>query len=98
MSRVQVKDLIRGFEDEFTIGGNGVYVYENLYNEKLKEISDIEIVPRKIVEDIIAECDKSINEYEGCEVCTFEHGVRDMAQTIKTIAESLLSKFEEEGE
>lgn len=82
MSRVTIKDI----HDDM------------VYSANWSQIRDTEIVPRKIVEKIIAECDKTINEYEGCEVCTFEYGVRDMAQTIKEIAESLLSKFEEDDQ
>lgn len=66
--------------------------YDCGYNKALSENKE------NIVEDIIAECEKAISEYEGCEVFTYAYGVRDMAQTIKAIAESRLSEFEKEGE
>ena len=66
--------------------------YDCGYNKALSENKE------NIVEDIIAECEKTISEYDGCEVFTYAYGVRDMAQTIKAIAESRLSEFEKAGE
>lgn len=94
MSKVQVKDLIRGFEDEFVIGGNGAYVYENLYNEKLKEISDIEIVPRKIVEKIIAYCEEEKKIYSSED--EYDKGASAMATNVIEYATDILKLFEGE--
>ena len=77
MSRVTIKELYG--EDDYIID----------YDEAIK---NIEIVPRKIVEMIIAECTKDI--------CA-EHksdGAKAEASLIKRYAEELLEKFEADGE
>lgn len=55
-------------------------------------IKDIEVVPRKIVEMIIAECNSQISDFKG------NHGIVNTAIHIKRYAESLLEQFEEDKE
>lgn len=79
MSRVTVDDI------------TGDYYY-NDYTDKSLAISDVEVVPRKMVEMIIAKCTK--------DVCA-EHksdGAKAEASLIKRYAEELLEKFEVDGE
>lgn len=66
--------------------------YYNDHTDKSFAICDVEVVPRKIVEMIIAECTR--------DVCA-EHksdGAKAEASLIKRYAEELLEKFEADGE
>lgn len=64
------------------------------FTEKGNKVIMVEIVPRKIVEDIIAECEKVRSKHKDCKALSYEDGLRDMAKAIKEIAESRLSEFE----
>jgi hypothetical protein len=68
-------------------------IYNERFNEpslKLSATADIEVVPRKIVEMIIAECNSQIS--------AFHHSpsIVNTVAYIKEYAESLLKQFEEE--
>ena len=70
-------------------------IYNERFNEsslKLSATADIEVVPRRMIEMIIAECTR--------DVCA-EHksdGAKAEASLIKRYAEDLLEKFETDGE
>jgi len=95
MSRVQVENLVVDFEDEFIIGGSGAFLPEKLYSRRLTEISDIEIVPRKIVELIIEKCIE-IQHDNNDDYDRHELGKWCASDDIKEYAESLLKLFEED--
>ena len=106
MSKTHVRDLVGDFEDEFIIGGSGAFKYEKLYSKRLTEISDIEIVPRKIVEMIIKKCEDTIRKQEfimdfyasDSYISSNAQAARINTMQLKGYAESLLKQFEEEGE
>ncbi|MBR1904877.1 MAG: hypothetical protein IJ819_00240 [Clostridiales bacterium] len=65
------------------------------YTEKGNKVAKIEIVPRKIVEDIIAECDKARAKYlESDNISEFMTGEASFAGVILCKAYDLLSEFE----
>ena len=70
-------------------------IYNERFNEsslKLSATADIEVVPRRMIEMIIAECTR--------DVCA-EHksdGAKAEASLIKRYAEDLLEEFETDGE
>lgn len=76
------------------------------FTEKGNKVIMVEIVPRKIVEDIIAECDRLINlstasfGNDGTLELTQDYykGVGNCAKDIKSFALHFLEVFEEEGE
>lgn len=65
---------------------------EIIYSYSYPKVKDIEVVPRKMVEMIIAECEQTLNSP------TTNWSRKDEAGFIKTFAESLLKKFEEDKE
>lgn len=70
-------------------------IYNERFNEsslKLSATADIEVVPRKMIEMIIAECNSQIS--------AFHHNpsVVNTATHIKDYAQSLLKQFEDDGE
>lgn len=67
------------------------------YTEKGNKIVNVSIVPRKIVEDIIAECDKARAKYlESDNISEFMVGEASFAGVILCKAYDLLSEFEKE--
>lgn len=75
------------------------------HTEKGNKVMPVEIVPRKIVEDIIAECDRLINlsasfGNDGTLELTQDYykGIGNCAKDIKSEALHFLDVFEEEGE
>lgn len=76
------------------------------HTEKGNKVMPVAIVPRKIVEDIIAECDRLINlsttsfGNDGTLELTQDYykGVGNCAKDIKSFAVHFLEVFEEEGE
>jgi hypothetical protein len=71
-------------------------IYNERFNEpslKLSATADIEVVPRKIVEMIIAKC---ADHASGPKPSNYIAGVSDEADWIKNYAESLLKQFEED--
>ena len=70
---------------------------DNLFIDSMKDaegydkIKNIEIVPRKIVEIIIAECNSQISDFHH------NPSIVNTATHIKDYAESLLKQFEEES-
>jgi len=70
----------------------------DIYNErfyesslKLSAAADIEVVPRKMIEMIIAECNSQISDFHH------NPGVVNTATHIKDYAQSLLKQFEDDG-
>lgn len=76
------------------------------FTEKGNKIVNVAIVPRKIVEDIIAQCEKMINlsnvscGNDGALELTQDYykGVGNCAKDLKSFALHFLDVFEEEGE
>lgn len=66
------------------------------YTEKGNKIVNVAIVPRKIVEDIIEECEKEISKHTDSRAFSYKDGLKDMAIAIKVVAYDLLSEFEKE--
>lgn len=82
MSRVTIDDLTGD--------------YYNDHTDKSFEIIDVEIVPRKMVEMIIKDCEKRMEFYGTLRmVCAEDKGAHNTAKSIKEYAESLLKQFEE---
>ena len=63
--------------------------YYNDHTDKSFAISDVEVVPRKIVEMIIAECNSQISDFHH------NPSIVNTATHIKDYANSLLKQFEE---
>lgn len=82
MSRVTIESLY----SDFTVPRINARQW-GMDFEQYKHLADTEIVPRKIVEMIIEECEKDGANYLGA--------VANEALYIKTYAESLLKQFEE---
>lgn len=70
-------------------------IYNERFNEsslKLSATADIEVVPRKIIEMIIKECNSQISDFHH------NPSIVNTATHIKHYAESLLQQFEEDPE
>ena len=64
--------------------------YYNDHTDKSIAISNVEVVPRKIVEMIIKECNSQISDFHH------NPSIVNTAAYIKGYAESLLKQFEED--
>lgn len=70
--------------------------YYNDHIGKVLAISDVEIIPRKIVEKIIAYCEEEKKIYSSSD--EYDEGASAMATNVIEYAEDLLKLFEKEGE
>lgn len=68
------------------------------YTEKGNKVANIEIVPRKIVEDVITKCQEEMEEAETSEVTDFHSGIWEGVYRIQNYAENLLMEFERANE
>lgn len=83
MSRVTIDEL-----------GNDYML--NVHYKEADKISDVEIVPRKMVEKIIEKCERMMDFYT-CDT-EFTRGKKWAYDDIRAYAESLLMEFEEDDE
>lgn len=67
------------------------------FTEKGNKVITIEIVPRKIVEDIIHYCEANRNIHSSLNTAHYENGWSDGLARVKERAEYLLNEFEEGG-
>lgn len=67
------------------------------FTEKGNKVITIEIVPRKIVEDIIRFCESNSKLESTNETMMYDNGWRDSLRRVKERAEYLLNEFEEGG-
>ena len=84
MSRVTLKEITNDME----------YAPLPLY----EKVEDIEIVPRKIVEDIIHYCEENSKLESTNETMMYDNGWRDSLARVKERAEYLLKQFEERSD
>lgn len=71
-------------------------VYSDYYAFVIDDVNTVEIVPRKIIEQIIKKCDYDMERLNS--QYSYECGVINEAERIKDYAESLLKQFEEDKE
>ena len=68
-----------------------------VYSANWSQVCDTEIVPRKMVEMIIKDCEKKMEFYGTLRVvCSEDKGAYNTAKSTKEYAESLLKQFEED--
>lgn len=67
------------------------------FTEKGNKVIMVEIVPRKIVEEIIHFCEENSKLESTNETMMYDNGWRDSLQRVKERAEYLLNEFEEGG-
>lgn len=68
------------------------------YTEKGNKVANIEIVPRKIVEQIIYYCESNADLASSYNTIHYNNGWSDALKRVKERAEYLLSEFEREVE
>ena len=81
---------------------NGVTIGELVedflpHTEKGNKITQVEIVPRKIVEQIIYYCESNANLTSSYNPMYYDNGWKDALNRVKGRAEFLLSEFENGG-